>query len=103
MKQFPPLSQWTPRDDHPLSVAEMNLRSGPNDVIFIHNSYVLKDKHGRAIRYGSFLSECANTSTNSPYVHICTSSPPVVCFGQIEFIFEPEFNEKKHILAYMKW
>ena len=103
MKQFPPLSQWTPKDGHPLSVGEMNLHSGPNDVIFIYNSYVLKDKHGRAIRYGSCSSERANTSTNSSYVYIRTSSPPVVCFGQIEFIFEHEFNEKKRIIAYMKW
>ena len=64
-KQFPQISQWTPKDDPTLSETEMNLHSGPTDVIFIYNSYILNDKHGRAIKYGSHLPEEANSFTNS--------------------------------------
>ena len=64
-KQFPQMSQWTPKDDPTLSETEMNLRSGPTDVIFIYNSYVLNYKHGRAIKYGFRLPEEANSFTNS--------------------------------------
>ena len=64
-KQFPQMSQWTPKDDPTLSETEMNLRSGPTDVIFIYNSYILDDKHGRAIKYGSHLPEETSSFTNS--------------------------------------
>ena len=83
MKWFRLMSQWTPKDNPPLPTTETNLRSGP-DAVFICNSYVWKDEHGRAIKYGSQ----ANSATNLSCVFIGASSPPVACFGQIKFVLE---------------
>ena len=75
MKWFRLMSQWTPKDNPPLPTTETNLRSGP-DAVFICNSYVWKDEHGRAIKYGSQ----ANSATNLSCVFIGASSPPVACW-----------------------
>lgn len=80
------------------------LQSGPYSSkqcsITRYKVYTTKDTHGRSIKYGSTLSEHANSVHVSSYVHLKTSPNT---FGRIQFIFEHKFGNVVHTLACVHW
>ena len=80
------------------------LCKGPNSsepcCVTQYKVYSIKDRHNRLIRFGSVLSEHANSAHVSSYVHLRSSRRT---FGRIKFIFEHQFNNKIHTLASVHW
>ena len=80
------------------------LCKGPNSTEPCHVTqykvYSIKDRHNRLIKFGSVLSEHANSAHVSSYVHLRSSRST---FGRIQFIFEHQFNNNIHTLVSIHW
>lgn len=80
------------------------LCKGPNTSQPCHVTqykvYSIKDSNNRLIRFGSVLSEHANSVHTSSYVHLRSSCST---FGRIQFIFDHRFRNKVHTFASVHW
>ena len=80
------------------------LCKGPNTSqpchVTLYKVYSIKDRNNRLIKFGSVLSELANSVHISSYIHLRSSRST---FGRIQFLFEHRFHNKVHTFASVRW
>ena len=101
---LPSLEQWIPEEGQPLTESQLTMRKGPLPSMLHFKTYVHTDKFRRQIKYGSVLSERANSASVSSYIHLSpiNSFDSPSHFGRIQFIFKHRFNEGVHTVK-VRW
>jgi hypothetical protein len=110
-EDFPPLSCWQPESvpsSLQLSPCQLELRQGPTDFILALCICVIRDKHGRKVKYSTESADYPTSLYSSSYVALnsfglnsCAQELGRGVVGRIQMIFKHRFNEHERLFAYL--
>ena len=95
LKDFPKLSQRSPKEGPSLTQEEEEMRQGRTSQALNMPSYTSSDKHGRAVQHTSKEADRIGSGCKASFVYLSTRKSEALketLFGQILFIFQHAFD-----------